>query len=194
MERILFIIFALLLAIPVPAQKNRSVSLNYQHLRDAGNHGVGIGFKTNLFGKITLLTDAYYFFNHYNGDFQENHQKEYNAQYYTINANLGYHFALFDKFSIFPYVGVGILHEFIHGYMSGKGTPPSLGDPPGTGAPYHVSIDDNTLVPLVNFGLSAEYDLSNNIFLTAGAKYMLDIDNSTYNDFPNLTAGIGYKF
>ncbi|TDN98308.1 hypothetical protein [Sunxiuqinia elliptica] len=176
------------------SQNNTSVSLNYQYLHETGSHGIGAGFKTRIWKDFALLSDVNYFFKKYHGTFEDNFEKEYYSRYASLNLNIGYNLSLSENISLLPYAGLGIFYENINGYISSQGKNLSgVGAPSDIGAPYHVSIDDNLTAPLGNIGFLIEYYLSDQIFLTGGAKYQVDLYDGTYSSFPNLTVGIGYK-
>lgn len=174
------------------SQNNTSLSINYHHLNNAGNHGIGAGFKTNLWKKVSLVSDVGYFFQKYHGIFEKNFQKEYYDTYYAVNLNLGYNISLSKNICLLPYAGAGVFFENIDGYISSKGRPAGSGHPGSP--PYHVSIDDNVSAPLANIGFLIEFYLSEHLFFTGGTKYQIDIYDGTQNNFPYLTFGAGYKF
>jgi hypothetical protein len=171
------------------SQKSTSLSLNYQYLSEAGNHGIGIGFKTSLWKDVVLLSDANYFFKNYHGIFEEKSQKEYYTRYAALNLNIGYNIVLSEKFNLIPFAGLGVFYQNNDGYIyiEGGGS--------WYNSPYtSVSIDENYTAPLANIGLLAEYYLSEHIFINGGIKGQIDIYDGTQNDFPCFTLGGGYRF
>ena len=100
------------------SQKSTSLSLNYQYLSEAGNHGIGIGFKTRLWKNVVLLSDANYFFKNYHGIFEEKSQKEFYTRYAALNLNVGYNIVLSEKFSLIPFTGLGVFYQNIDGYIN----------------------------------------------------------------------------
>lgn len=184
---ITFIFFSLVYY--VSSQNRTSLSLNYQYLHKAGNHGIGAGFKTKLWKNVVLLSDANYFFKNYHGIFKEKSQKEYYTRYATLNLNVGYNIVLSEKFNLIPFAGLGVFYQNIDGYISIE----AGGSWPYYSPHTYVSIDENYIAPLANIGLLAEYYLSEHIFINGGIKGQIDIYDGTQNDFPCLTLGLGYR-
>ncbi len=107
-----------------------------------------------------------------------------------MNLNAGYNISLAEGFNLIPYAGIGLFYENIDGYVSSDGGGSYTNNYPG----YNVSIDDNIVAPLANIDLLVEYYLSGHFLITGEIKGQIDIYDGTYNSFPNLTLGIGYRF
>jgi hypothetical protein len=184
------------------AQEN-TMSLNYLNLGKADNigwnSGVGVQVKIHLKNNWYLLPDAGYLFEkistpYYRNDANFNRESH---QYLFGNANIGYSFFLSNNLRFVLYAGAGYYHDFRKNLyvLSGSGggyQDPSAGFPQGSG-PVNILDEYSTGMIMCNLGFLAEYHLSENIFLVAGCKYMLDIYDKT-NYVPYLNLGIGYRF
>ena len=96
------------------SQKSTSLSLTYQYLAEAGNQGIGIGFKTRLWKNVVLLSDASYFFKNYHGIFEEKSQKEFYTRYAALNLNVGYNIVLSEEFSLIPFAGLAVVANAVY--------------------------------------------------------------------------------
>ena len=184
------------------AQKN-TVLFNYLNLgkidKRGWNSGVGVQVKIHLKNNWYLLPDAGYFFEKISTPFykdDDNFQRE-SHQYLFGNVNVGYSFSLSKNLKLVPNIGTGYYQDFkkILTVSSGTGggyQNPSGGYPQGYG-PINVLDKYSYGMIMFNFGFLAEYNITKNIFLTAGYKYMLDTyDKSNY--IPYLNIGVGYRF
>ncbi|MBK3516623.1 hypothetical protein [Carboxylicivirga marina] len=154
-------------------------------MNKTGKHGIGVGFKTPGWKNTLLLSDAAYFFKRYNGTFEDNNQNEYYSSYASFNVNLAYNISSNESFCLIPYAGLGLFYENIDGYMSGKPTKYS-------GA-YNVSIDDSLITLLANIGIQMEYSVSEHLFINGGIKFQWVFYDVSYNNFPGITIGVGYR-
>ena len=183
------------------AQKN-TISLNYLNLgkveKNGWNSGVGVQVKIHLKNNWYLLPDAGYLFEKtgtpYYKDY-DNFQKE-SHQYLFGNVNIGYSFSLSNNLKLVPYIGAGYYHDFRKNIYvssgSGGGYQPSGGYPQGS-APVNILDKYSESMIMFNLGFLTEYNITENIFLTAGCKYMLDTYSKS-NYIPYLNIGVGYRF
>lgn len=175
------------------SQNNSAVSLSYQHLAQDGNHGIGAGFRTNIWKRVMILTDVSYFFKKYKGVDKDAFQAESYTRYAGLNVNLSYPLFFNEQFNLLPYAGIGLFYRNINGYMSSEGQN-IQGGYPGMGAPFNVSTDDQFIAPLANIGVLLEFYLDDTFFIVPGVKSQMDVYDGTLSFFPYLSLGVGYRF
>jgi len=197
----LFIVF-IVLCYSSMAQKN-TVSFNYLNLgqvdKNGWNSGVGVQVKIHLKNNWYLLPDIGYFFEKISTPFyaDANNFQQESHQYLFGNVNVGYSFSLSNNLKLVPYIGAGYYQDFWKSLyvLSGAGGgyhDPSGGYPQGY-APVNVLYKFSDRMIMLNLGFLAEYNITKNIFLTAGCKYMFDTSNKS-NYIPYLNIGVGYRF
>jgi len=194
MSRLIFVfVVVFFTTLSAASQNYTAVSLSYQHLAQDGNHGIGAGFRTNIWKKFMILTDVSYFFKKYKGVDNHSFQAESYTRYAGLNVNLSYPLSLNEQVKLLPYAGVGLFYRNINGYISSEGQN-IQGGLPGMGAPYNVSTDDQFTAPLVNLGVLLEINLDETFFILPGVKSQMDVYDGTLSFFPYLSLGIGYRF
>ena len=179
--------------------QEKAISFNYLNIGkgDGGNwnSGVGVQAKLQLKNRLFLLPDAGYIFENVKTLQKSNsgYSKKSNS-YLFANVNLAYSLIPKGFLNIIPYIGAGYYHDFVKTRMYSKGSGSSgIGLHPGICAPYDV-IDKYTDPKIMaNIGVLIEKNITENVFLTIGCKYMID----TYSGdsyAPYFNAGIGYCF
>ena len=172
MRKSLFVFLLFALALFANAQE-KSVTLNYSHITDIDNSGIGINAKFNLRGKLKVAPDFTYYF------------KRNTTQLFNANLNLGYSIDLPNKMlSIMPYAGVGLYYVY-NGHMK-----------------YSSTAVDDCIDVAANFGLNIELNITRCVFVSVGAKYMLGIGDSAGGSFSDkdyldqfvINSGIGFRF
>jgi len=184
------------------AQTN-TVSFNYLNLgkvdKNGWNSGVGIQVKIHLKNNWYLLPDAGYLFEKISTPYykDDGNFRQESHQYLFGNVNVGYSFSLSNNLKLVPYIGVGYYQDFRKNLYVSSGSgggyqDPSGGYPQGY-APVNIVDKFSDSMIMFNLGFLAEYNITENVFLTAGCKYMLDIYNKS-NYIPYLNIGVGYRF
>lgn len=183
--------------------QQHAVAVNYLNLGkldDRGwNSGVGVQAKFHLKNSWYLIPDVGYFFEKTNLPYHKddnNFQKD-SHQYLFGNVNVGYSFSLSNRLKLVPYIGTGFYQDFIKHLHVSSGSDNGYRDPSsGTnpGYPPHNILDEySDSMIMLNLGFLAEYNITKNMFLTAGSKYMLDsYSQSSY--IPYLNFGMGCRF
>jgi len=191
-----------------------SFSLNYLYLGSKGkyasdvgpvtdiniskglvNNGIGIQTKFRLKNRLYIMPDAGYFFEDYEKIIETSRPpdsyQEHKVWYYAANVNLAYDILPKDRSSVFLFAGLGYLQEISWKNVHFEGRQGFYPVPPlhpikDTRKMNHGSI-------ICNIGVILELYLSENIFVNAGIKYMLDAFSPQYSAFPHINIGIGYS-
>jgi len=182
------------------AQEN-TVSFNYLNLGKVDNigwnSGIGAQVKIHLKNNWYLLPDAGFLFEKVNTPYYKNNENftQESHQYLFGNVNVGYSFSLNNNLKLVPYTGAGFYVDLrkYHYVSSGiEGGGQSQGLPPIYG-PFNIFEKYSFEMIMFNLGFLAEYNITENVFLSAGCKYMLDVYDKT-NYMPYLNIGVGYRF
>ena len=218
-KTVLITVLCFLGAIAISAQS--SISLNYLYLGGKNKHastgvvgtdigvskglvdnGIGIQGKIRLKGRFYIMPDLGYFFEESEKITKSSrplYYQESKVQYYAANVNFAYAILPKESMSIFLIAGAGYFHEsaWLHVFFEGYGSssqPPYSYELGPNRQPFDISGKVNYASIISNIGFNMEFHVSQNIFVNAGMKYMLDINDTKYSGFPHINIGIGYSF